>query len=89
MLRGMLASRVAPKDPRQLDGVANALREILEAKESITSMRLDALDGLGHLLTLKPDIDWAPAQMTAISIRKIRIEVRSFCNSDMVSSRMS
>lgn len=65
VLRGMLASRVAPKDPRQLDGVAKALREILESKESVTSMRLDAVEALGDLIVLKTDIGWALELMTA------------------------
>ena len=45
--------------PQQLDGVAEALREILESDEAITRVRVAALEALGHLLALKADVDWA------------------------------
>ena len=48
-----------PSEPKQLDGVAEALREMLESDEAITRVRLAALEALGHLLVLKADVDWA------------------------------
>ena len=69
VLRDVLASRITPNDPRQLDGVADALREVLESDEPITRVRLAALEALGHLLALKADVAWARelliAQLTA------------------------
>lgn len=69
VLRDTLASRIMPDDPRQLDGVAEALREILDSDEAITGVRLAALEALGHLLALKADIAWPRelliAQLTA------------------------
>ena len=69
VLRDMLASRLPPSDPRQLEGVAEALREVLESDEPITHVRLVALEALDHLLALKPDVAWARglliAQLTA------------------------
>jgi len=59
VLRDMLASRIKPDDPQQLDGVAEALRAILESDEANTRVRLSALEALGHLLALKADFDWA------------------------------
>src|SRR5262249_10296068 len=58
VLRDVLASRVAPKDPAQLDGAADALRAVLESDEPVTRIRLAALEALGHLLAIKPDIAW-------------------------------
>ena len=58
VLRDMLASRIKPDDPRQLDGVAAALRAILDSDEALTRVRLVALEALGHLLALKSDIAW-------------------------------
>jgi HEAT repeat protein len=57
-LRDLLASQISPEDPRQLDIVAEALRERLESDEPITRLRLAALEALGHLLALKSDFDW-------------------------------
>jgi HEAT repeat protein len=70
LLRDMLASRVAPDDAELLDSVAKALRSILESDESNSTVRLSALDALGHLLAIDADIDGAArdlliAQMTA------------------------
>jgi hypothetical protein len=69
VLRDMLASRTMPGDPRQLDGVADALREVLESEEAVTRVRLTALEALGHLLPLKADLAWPRelliAQLTA------------------------
>ena len=65
VLRDVLASRIRPKDPRQLDGVAEALRGVLASDEPITRMRLAALEALGHLLALKPDVAWARELLTA------------------------
>jgi len=59
VLREMLASRIVPDDPKQLDGVADALRAVLESDEPITHVRLAALEALGHLLALKADIAWS------------------------------
>ena len=59
VLRDILANRIMPNDPRQLDGVAEALRAVLEADEPITRVRLAALEALGHLLALKANVPWA------------------------------
>jgi HEAT repeat protein len=59
VLRDILASRAMPNDPRQLDGVADALREVLESDEPITRVRLAALEALDHLLTLKTNVVWS------------------------------
>src|SRR5262249_39621890 len=69
VLRDVLASRVMPNDPKQLDGVAGALRKVLESDEPITRLRLAALEALDHLLALKAEVAWARdlliAQLTA------------------------
>ena len=65
VLRDALASRVTPGDPRQLDGVAEALRGVLESDEPVTRVRLTALEALGHLLALKADVAWAREFLTA------------------------
>jgi HEAT repeat protein len=59
VLRDILASRMMPNDPRQLDVVADALRTVLESDESITHVRLSALEALDHLLALKANVAWA------------------------------
>jgi HEAT repeat protein len=59
VLREILAIRNTPHNPQQLDGLANALREILNSDEANTSVRLAALESLGHLLALNADFDWA------------------------------
>jgi HEAT repeat protein len=59
VLRDILASRIMPNNPRQLDGLADALHEVLVSDEAVTRVRLTALNALGHLLALKPDIAWA------------------------------
>ncbi|HEV3022628.1 MAG TPA: HEAT repeat domain-containing protein [Pirellulales bacterium] len=59
VLRDILASRTMPNDPKQLDGVADALREVLESDEPITRVRLTALEALGHLLPLKANVAWS------------------------------
>ncbi len=59
VLRDILASRIMPHDPRQLDGAADTLRGVLESREAITRVRLAALESLGHLLALKADVAWA------------------------------
>jgi hypothetical protein len=59
VLRDLLASRILPNDPRQLDGVADALREVLDSDEPITRVRLAALEALGHLLALKANVAWS------------------------------
>lgn len=58
VLRDMLASRIVPDDPQQLDGVADALREVLDSDGAVTHIRLAALEALGHLLALKADVGW-------------------------------
>jgi HEAT repeat protein len=60
VLREILATRHTPNNPQQLDGVAEALREILNSNEANTSARLAALESLGHLLALNVVFDWAP-----------------------------
>jgi hypothetical protein len=57
-LRDVLACRRMPDDPRQLDAASDALRGLLESKEPVTSVRLTALEALGHLLVLKSEIQW-------------------------------
>jgi HEAT repeat protein len=59
VLRDVLANRIMPSDPRQLDGVTEALRGVLESDEPITSARLAALEALGHLLALKANVAWS------------------------------
>jgi HEAT repeat protein len=59
VLRDILASRVMPRDPRQLEGAANTLRGVFESGEALTSVRLATLEALGHLLALKADFAWA------------------------------
>jgi hypothetical protein len=59
VLRDILASRIMPQDPRQLEGAADTLRGVLESREAITRVRLTALEALGHLLALKADAAWA------------------------------
>lgn len=58
VLRDVLAIRIMPDDPGQLDSVAEALREVLVSNAAITRIRLAALEALGHLLALKADIVW-------------------------------
>lgn len=60
VLREILATRSAAR--QDVDGVAEALREILESDEGITRVRLAALEALGHLLALDADLDW-PGQL--------------------------
>jgi HEAT repeat protein len=59
VLRDILASRIMPKDPRQLDRVADALSAVLNSDEPITRVRLAALEALGHLLALKANVAWS------------------------------
>jgi HEAT repeat protein len=65
VLRDLLASRTMPRDPRQLDGVADALRGVLEARDVPTRARLAALEALSHLLALKADVAWARVWLVA------------------------
>jgi hypothetical protein len=65
VLRDIMASRTMPGDPRQLDGVAEVLRGVLESDEPITRLRLAALEALGHLLALKADVAWARELLVA------------------------
>jgi hypothetical protein len=58
VLRGMLASRIMPSDPRQLDSVSAALRDVLGSDEAATHVRLAALEAVGHLMALKREIAW-------------------------------
>lgn len=57
-LRDMLASRIVPEGPKQLDEVADALREALNPEEATTLRRVAALEALGHLLAMKADLAW-------------------------------
>ncbi len=59
VLREVLATRIKPRESRELDGVANGLREILESDEPLTTIRASAVEALGHLLSLKSDFSWA------------------------------
>jgi hypothetical protein len=59
LLRDMLANRSRRDDPQQLDGAADALRQVLESKESVTRVRVAALEALGELLAQKNDFDWS------------------------------
>jgi hypothetical protein len=59
VLRDVLANRIKPKDSKQLDSVADALRETLGADETRTDIRVAALESLHHLLEINNDIDWA------------------------------
>lgn len=65
VIRDILATRVTPRDPRQLDGVADALREVLSAEKSSTYVRLTALEALGDLLALKGNAAWAEELLIA------------------------
>ncbi len=58
-LRDVLASRMKPAHANQLDSAALALKKILESGEAITTVRLAAIDALGHLLALKGNAPWA------------------------------
>jgi hypothetical protein len=69
VLRDVLANRVKPNDPRQLEGVAGLLREVLTAHETSTRVRLSAIEALGYTLALRPNLawsrEWLIAQLTA------------------------
>lgn len=67
LLREMLASGATPDEPRQLQGVTEALREILESDEANTRIRVAALKAFGHLGRLRPfsaDADWLRVLLT-------------------------
>jgi hypothetical protein len=68
VLREMLASGFTPDDLRHLDGVADALHEVLESGETVTRLRIAALEALGHLLAMKADIEWPRELLIAQSI---------------------
>jgi HEAT repeat protein len=55
----MLASRIGPTDPKQLDGVSESLREVLRSDEAVSRVRLAAIESVAHFLVLKADVDWA------------------------------
>jgi hypothetical protein len=57
-LRDLLATRIFPENPRQLDGVADVLRDLLGSDEEVDQVRLAGLEALGHLLALQPGIEW-------------------------------
>lgn len=67
VLRGMLASGRVPNDSESLEGVAAALRAILDSDEPITHVRVAALEALGRLLALNVDVAWARELLTAQS----------------------
>jgi HEAT repeat protein len=69
VLRDLLASRVMPSNPRQLDGVADALHQLLTADKVPTDSRLAALKALDHLLALRDNIPWAQDLLIAQSTR--------------------
>lgn len=58
-LRDVLASGVRPQDPQLLEPVAEALRQVFDAKEAITQLRVTALEALGHLLAIEPSMGWS------------------------------
>ncbi|MEX2168196.1 MAG: hypothetical protein WD851_02710 [Pirellulales bacterium] len=78
VLSDMLASRNIHREQKQLDDVADKLREILDSDESHTQIRVAALEALGHLLVVKGNIDWAQElltqQMTAAATYAERAE---------------
>lgn len=59
VLRDVLANRITAQDAHRFEGVAGALRTVLESDEPLTPVRLAALETLGHLLTQKANIPWA------------------------------
>jgi hypothetical protein len=59
VLRDVLAHRIKPRDPRQLDGAADALRGVVESHEASTRVRLAAIEALGHLVALRPNLAWS------------------------------
>jgi HEAT repeat protein len=69
VLRDVLANRLKPNDLRQLDGLAGLLRGVLEARQASTGVRLSAIEALGHLLALRPNLagprEWLISQLTA------------------------
>lgn len=77
VLRDVLAGRAAPNDPQQLDGVADALREVLESGEPVTRVRVVALHALENLFAQKADVAWAKeflaAQLTAAKTQAERM----------------
>jgi len=72
-LRDTLASRPKIDNQHDLNDVAEALSDVLRGNlgtndrndETITRVRLAALEALGHLLVLKSDIAWANEWLTA------------------------
>jgi HEAT repeat protein len=78
VLRDILATQIRPQDARQLEGAADTLRGVLESREAITRVRLTALEALGHLLALRPNIAWARelliAQLTTAKTHAERAE---------------
>ncbi|HWB08391.1 MAG TPA: hypothetical protein VG826_04175 [Pirellulales bacterium] len=56
VVRDVLASGIADDNRPQLDHLADALRKCLESDEPVTRWRLAALESLGHLLALRPDL---------------------------------
>ena len=64
VLQDVLASQITFRDPGGLERTAEALRDVLESDadesdETVTSVRLAALDSLGRLLAMKVNIAWA------------------------------
>jgi hypothetical protein len=58
-LREVLATRVSPENPQQLEGVADVLRDLLDSDEEVDQVRLAVLEAVGHLLALQPRVEWA------------------------------
>lgn len=58
-LRDVLANRMVPGDPRQLDEVAETLRQVFASTDANTKIRLAALHALEHLIAMRSDISWA------------------------------
>jgi HEAT repeat protein len=55
VLQDMLASRNIHLEQIALDGVADALRKIIDSDEANTRVRVAAIEALGNLITLKGD----------------------------------
>jgi HEAT repeat protein len=65
VLRNVLAYRSSPVNPRTLDGVVDVLRGVIESDEPVMTIRVAAVEALGHLLVLRPDVPGAREVLTA------------------------
>ena len=55
-IRDVLATGVKPQDAKLLDGAANTLFTVFETEIEATTVRVDALEAMRHLLSLKPNV---------------------------------